>query len=73
MEVKKDYYGNLLLGFLKFYSKFESEKQAIGLNDGGRYYSKDDCPFALETKYGKLTIVDPDQPGNNKKGAGNMN
>ncbi|KAI9363733.1 hypothetical protein BD770DRAFT_380332 [Pilaira anomala] len=65
MEAKKDYYGNLLLGFLNFYSKFESEKQAIGLNDGGRYYTKDNCPFVLETKHGKLTIVDPDQPGIN--------
>ncbi|GAA5810308.1 hypothetical protein MFLAVUS_003729 [Mucor flavus] len=62
---KKEYYGTLLMGFLKFYSKFEAEKRAIGFEDGGKYYSKDDCPFTLETKAGKLTIVDPDIPGVN--------
>jgi DNA polymerase sigma len=57
------YLGSLLIGFLSFYSTFESDRMAIDLKDGGKFYNKKDCPIPLETKKGKLTIVDPDVPG----------
>ncbi|KAI9473734.1 MAG: hypothetical protein EXX96DRAFT_541403 [Benjaminiella poitrasii] len=59
------YYGTLLIGFLVFYSNFDNEKQAISLNNGGAYLTKDKCPIELQTKTGKLTIVDPDVEGAN--------
>jgi hypothetical protein len=61
------YYAVLLTGFLDFYSKFESTKTAIGLTDGGTYYTEMDCPIDLQTKAGKLTILDPDVSGNQEK------
>ncbi|KAI8645133.1 hypothetical protein BD408DRAFT_412304 [Parasitella parasitica] len=54
------YYGTLLIGFLDFYSQFPSTTKAISLTGGGAYLSKSECPIPLETKTGKLTIVDPD-------------
>lgn len=57
------YYGTLLIGFLDFYSQFASTKKAISLTGGGSYLSSKDCTIPLETKTGKLTIVDPDMPG----------
>lgn len=66
-ELKREdpsYYAVLLIGFLEFYSKFDSTKTAIGLENGGRYYTAVDCPIEMQTKSGKLTILDPDVPGN---------
>jgi hypothetical protein len=34
-----------------------------GLKDGGQYYNVNESPIKLETKPGKITIVDPDVPG----------
>ncbi|KAI7895498.1 uncharacterized protein EV154DRAFT_495119 [Mucor mucedo] len=62
---RPNYLASLLLGFLSFYSTFESDKKAIGLTNGGCFYDKKDCPIPLETKKGKLTIIDPDVPGVN--------
>jgi hypothetical protein len=52
------------MGFINYYSKFESTKTAIGMANGGTYYTEMDCPITLQTKAGKLTILDPDVPGN---------
>ncbi|CEP16593.1 hypothetical protein [Parasitella parasitica] len=59
------YYGTLLIGFFDFYSQFPSTTKAISLTGGGAYLSKGECPIPLETKTGKLTIVDPDVEGVN--------
>lgn len=52
-----------MLGFLSFYSTFDSSKTAIDPTDEGQYLSKSGCPIPLETKAGRLTIIDPDMPG----------
>ena len=57
------YYGELLIGFLSFYSKFENETTAISFDNGGAYLNKANCPIPLDSKTGKLTIVDPDVEG----------
>lgn len=58
-----NYYGTLLMGFLNFYSQFPSTSTAISLTGDGAYLSKSECPIPLETKSGKLTIIDPDVEG----------
>ncbi|KAL7320308.1 hypothetical protein PS15m_000208 [Mucor circinelloides] len=60
-----NYYGTLLMGFLNFYSQFPSTSTAISLTGDGAYLSKSECPIPLETKSGKLTIIDPDVEGVN--------
>lgn len=60
-----NYYGTLLMGFLNFYSKFPSTSTAISLTGDGAYLSKSECPIPLDTKSGKLTIIDPDVEGIN--------
>ncbi|CAO3631463.1 unnamed protein product [Mucor fragilis] len=60
-----NYYGTLLMGFLDFYSQFPSTSTAISLTGKGAYLSKSECPIPLDTKSGKLTIIDPDVEGIN--------
>ncbi|KAL9537556.1 hypothetical protein MBANPS3_011669 [Mucor bainieri] len=60
-----NYYGTLLIGFLNFYSQFPSTTSAISLTGKGAYLTQSECPIPLETKSGKLTIVDPDVEGIN--------
>ncbi|KAI8390308.1 hypothetical protein BD560DRAFT_6019 [Blakeslea trispora] len=59
-----EYIAEVLLGFLDFYSRFDSSLYAISLEDGGAYLTADNSPIEIDTKEGKLTIIDPDVPGN---------
>ncbi|KAI8079627.1 uncharacterized protein B0P05DRAFT_541372 [Gilbertella persicaria] len=55
-----EYYANLLLGFLDFYTEFENTRQAISLEGKGAYLAKNQTDIKIDTKPGRLTIIDPD-------------
>ena len=60
---RPEYIAETLLGFLDFYSRFDSSLYAISLIDGGAYLTADYSPIGIDPKEGKLTIIDPDVPG----------
>ncbi|OBZ88215.1 Non-canonical poly(A) RNA polymerase PAPD5 [Choanephora cucurbitarum] len=62
---RPEYIAETLLGFLDFYSRFDSSLYAISLIDGGAYLTADYSPIGIDPKEGKLTIIDPDVPGAN--------
>lgn len=62
-KTKPDYYAQLLLRFLQFYSTFNYEELVISLKDGGKYYTPDNAPRSFNAKPNMLNIIDPDMPG----------